>query len=140
MALFTPEQLEDMLWYFAHPYTVRGEDGKSKHAGEHANFLQACVKTSELMKRGFNVYSPIAHTHPVHIIDPQFIKNDEYKLWIRLDNLVIAKTAFSGIILAQRWETSSGCKGEKEKFEARNLPVLLYEDVIREQPILYDVN
>ncbi len=140
MAFYTPEQLEDMLWYFAHPYTVRGEDGESKHAGEHANFLQACVKTSELMKRGFNVYSPIAHTHPVHIIDPQFIKNDEYKLWRNLDNLILGKTNFSGIILPPRWETSKGCREEREEFQKKNLRILLYEDIIREQPILYGVN
>lgn len=140
MVLYTPEQLEDMLWYFAHPYTVKDKDGRENHQGEHANFIQACTKTSELIKRGFNVYSPIAHTHPVHIIEPQFIKNEEYKLWVRLDNLIIDKTNFKGIILAPRWETSGGCNGEREKFEKRNLQVLLYNDIIKDQPILYDVS
>jgi hypothetical protein len=52
MMIYAPEQLEDMLWYFAHPYTVKDKEGKTKYAGEQANFVQACVKTSELIKEG----------------------------------------------------------------------------------------
>lgn len=138
MALYTPEQLDDMIWYFAHPYTVKDKDGKNVHVGEQANFQQACMKTGELMKRGYMVYSPIAHTHPVHAISPEFIKNDEYKLWVKLDELIIEKTKFSGIILAPNWETSSGCKAERKEFEKKKLQVLLYEHLMLE-PVLYDV-
>jgi hypothetical protein len=56
--------------------------------------------------------------------------------------LIIDKTAFNGIILAPRWETSTGCKNEKRKFEDKmgsDLITLLYDEIIREQPVLYDV-
>ena len=124
------------IYYFAHPYTCKDKNGISILQGEEANFNLACVRSNELLKRGYLIYSPIIHSHSMHIKDPEFLKNREYQLWIELDNRTIELTQFKGIILAPSWETSSGCKGEYETFKKKGLEILLYEEVIKE-PIIY---
>jgi hypothetical protein len=119
------------LWYFAHPYTCKDDNGNYVHAGEEANFRLCCQRSGELLMRGYNIYSPIAHTHPIHIHTPELLRRHEHDMWYGLDNDVIAKTSWEGIILAPRWETSSGCIGEKEQFEARNLPIKYYDEIER---------
>ena len=114
------------LWYFAHPYTA-----PDKRA-ELANFNLCCIRTAKLMKRGYFVYSPICHTHPVHMAWPEFLVNDERELWIALDMLIIKRTDFTGLILAPLWEQSGGCCGEREQFIKDGKPIKLYEDIMKE--------
>lgn len=120
------------LYYFAHPYTVKNENGTVNLTGQEANFNLCCVRSVELIKLGFFVYSPIAHTHPMHIRDPEFLRTNEYKLWMDLDKELIDRTKFNGIILAPNWERSNGCRTEKEIFEGRGLEVLFYDKLIKE--------
>lgn len=120
------------LWYFAHPYTCRDKDGNFVPEGEDANFHICNVRASELLLRGYNVYSPISHTHPIHRACPTFLARKEHEMWYQLDNEFIDKTNWSGIILAPGWEKSSGCKAEKERIEARGLPALFYKDIMDE--------
>jgi len=120
------------LWYFAHPYTCRDKDGNYVLAGEEANFRLCNIRAAELLSRGYNIYSPISHTHPIHCASAEFLSRSEHELWYHLDNEFIDKTNWSGIILAPGWEKSSGCKAEKEKIESKNLPVLFYKDVVKE--------
>ncbi|KKN35451.1 hypothetical protein LCGC14_0783540 [marine sediment metagenome] len=115
---------EEELYYFAHPYTA-----KDKRA-ETANFNLCCIRSAKLLKLGYRIYAPICHTHPIHMAWPDFLENDERDLWISLDNLIINKTLFEGIILAPRWELSSGCQGEKQLFETQEKQILLYKDIV----------
>ncbi len=121
---------KEKLYYFAHPYTVKDDEGKNIHAVEEANFKICCARAGELLKRGYNIYSPISHCHPIHVITPEFIGNNEYKLWVELNKLIIP--FFEAIILAPKWETSEGCIEEKRIFEDKKLEVLLYENIIKE--------
>lgn len=120
------------LFYFAHPYTCKDRDGNFVPAGEEANFRLCCIRSGELLRRGYNIYSPIAHTHPIHIATPSFLSRHEHEMWYGLDNEVIARTNWDGIILAPEWESSSGCRSERKQFKERGLPVLLYADVLCE--------
>jgi len=106
------------LWYFAHPYTAPTSEERI------SNFSNACFRTAQLLYKGYNVFSPIAHSH---LVDNYLQKFN----WIEFDNLVIAKTDFKGIILAPKWETSKGCIGEKEIFESKGLEVLLYTNIMK---------
>ena len=76
------------LWYFAHPYT-----SKDKRA-EEANFNLCCIRSAKLIQKGYFVYSPIAHTHPIHLSWPEFLEKDERELWIGLDMVIIKRTNF----------------------------------------------
>lgn len=119
------------LYYFAHPYSVKDVNGKNIHSAEEANFNLCCMRALELLKRGYMIYSPIAHTHPIHIRDSDFLRINEYNLWMELDDLVIEKCKFKGLILAPGWELSLGCKHEYEKFKKKKLEILLYENIVR---------
>ena len=122
------------LWYFAHPYTCKDDKGNYVQAGEEANFRLCCQRSGELLMRGYNIYSPISHTHPIHIHTPELLRRHEHDMWYGLDNDVIAKTAWMGIILAPLWGKSSGCRGELEQFNDRKLKIKSYEDIIRDEP------
>ena len=114
------------LWYFAHIYTATDK------RAELANFNLCCIRTAKLIKKGYFVYSPICHTHPIHMAWPEFLVNDERELWIKLDMLIIQRTDFTGLILAPLWEKSSGCHGERETFIELGKPIKLYEDIMKE--------
>ena len=122
--MFEEIELGD-LWYFAHPYT-----GVDKRA-EVANFHLCCIRSAKLIEMGYMIYSPIAHTHPIHMAWPRFLNEDERELWIQLDNLVIARTDFKGIILAPLWPSSAGCVGERDLFAAVHKPILEYGDIVK---------
>jgi len=126
------------LWYFAHPYTVRDLERNAIPEGQEANFRICCQRSAGLIKRGYMIYSPIAATHPIHIADPDFIRKQEYDLWMQLDGRIMAKTKFKGIILAPGWEKSQGCTDEKNHFESKGLEIKLYEDIIKNEKSTYE--
>jgi len=125
------------LWYFAHPYTVMDHEKNFVLEGQEANFKLCCMRSAELIKRGYVIYSPITHTHPIHMSDPEFIKQREYLLWIDLDNEIINATKWKGIILAPKWEESRGCRDEYNMFKSKNLLIKLYEHIIRNEKQTY---
>ena len=118
------------LWYFAHPYTCKDASGNYVPAGEDANFAICNIRAGELMKRGYNIYSPISHTHPIHKATPDFLQKHEHDTWYILDNQFIDKTDFEGIILAPGWENSAGCRAELELFRAKKKCAVHYDHII----------
>jgi len=120
------------LYYLAHPYTCKDKDGKYVPKGEDANFQLANYRAGQCLLRGYNVYSPISHTHPIHRATVEFLARHEHETWYQLDIDFIDRTRFSGIILCPGWETSKGCMLEKQWFEAKGLPVLYYAQVVEE--------
>ena len=123
------------LYYFAHPYTAKKKDGSYSLAAEDANFKICNYRAGELIRRGYNVYSPISHTHPIHMATPSFVANEVHEPWYQLDDDVIYRCKFDGIILAPGWENSKGCVHERELFEELHRDILLYEKIIL-HPIL----
>lgn len=120
------------LWYFAHPYTAKDAAGDYVPAAEEANFNLCCIRAAELLQMGYNVYAPISHTHPIHIRCPRFLRDHEHDMWYGLDDEVIAKTEWQGIILAPGWASSSGCLHELTLFKKRGLKILYYAAIVAE--------
>ena len=118
------------LWYFAHPYTVKDADGNYVFEGEEANFRLCCIRAAELLKRGYNVYAPICHTHPIHRACPEFLARHEHEIWYALDNEFIARTDFDGIILAPGWAQSEGCRAEHAAFIDRGALIRNYAQLV----------
>ena len=123
-------KFKEEIWYLAHPYTCKDSDGKYIWQGEEANFHLCCIRTAKLIEAGFVVYSPIAHTHPVHAAWPNFCGGEIHEMWYEFDNVFINLIPFKGIILAPQWETSSGCRSEKDLFERMHKPIWFYRDII----------
>jgi hypothetical protein len=78
---------------------------------------------------GYNIYSPISHTHPIHKSSPTFLANEEHELWYQLDNEFIDSVNWKGIILAPHWEQSSGCRAEKIRIQEKGGQVLFYDQI-----------
>ena len=95
--------------YLATPYSRYA-------AGLDAAFIAACEITASLISRGYSVYSPIAHTHPVALhgnIDPL-----EHSIWLPFNASMMK--ASHGLIVAELpgWESSVGVWHESNYFSA----------------------
>jgi len=124
------------LWYMAHPYTAKDANGNFVPEAEEANFNLANHRAAEMMKRGYNVYSPISHTHPIHRACPEFLKNHEHEMWYGLDVELMERCNFDGIILAPGWEQSKGCMGEMKWMDKQGKVIHKYENLLKE-PVVY---
>lgn len=123
------------FFYFAHPYTCKDQtspEGVTKYVpeGEQANFELCNQRAARLVELGYNIYSPISHTHPIYRASAVFLGRHEHEAWYRLDMELIARTNFDGIILARGWEDSKGCIMERDWFVEKGLKVLLYTHVL----------
>ena len=120
----------DGIWYFAHPYTVEDEDGNQILEAQAANYRLACHRSAKLLERGVKIFSPIAHSHPIHMASTEFLSRGEQDVWYELDNALIDSGAFRGLILAPGWEDSAGCCSERIRFLNQEKPVVHYQNVI----------
>ncbi len=109
------EALPD-IWYFAHPYS----------GDEKENFRKCCQRSAELIKRGYTIFSPITHSHPIEMTDRKLTG----PLWYQLDNAIIKTMPFKGIILAPDWTKSRGCLAELKLFQELGRQVHLYDAVV----------
>ena len=124
------------LWYFAHPYTCKDKDGNYVLEGEEANFRLCCWRSAQALLRGYNVYSPIAHTHPIHTASPELLTIKEHDVWYALDNEFVMKTDFEGIILPPGWDNSKGCIAEAKLMRELGREVIYFEDIMKEPIVL----
>ena len=132
---------DDGLYYFAHKYTAKTPDGISSPAGEEANFRLCCIRSARLIEAGWKIYSPICHTHPMHVAHAPFIARGEYKRWIDLDDSIIKHANFAGVILAPGWRKSNGCWHERDLFKLKGGSILYYAEpcqVLTEDPVEID--
>jgi len=118
------------FYYFAHAYTCKDEDGNFIFEGEEANFQLCNQRAARLIEAGYNIYSPISHTHPIHRASAVFLARHEHEAWYTLDMEFISKTKFDGIILAPGWENSMGCNMERDWFVRMGLEVITYEKAL----------
>ena len=119
------------IWYFAHPYTCKDSQGNYVAGGEEANFRLCNIRAAKLIEMGYVIYSPISHTHPIHIAYPPFVGKNVHDMWYHFDNENIRQIPFKGIILAPNWEQSSGCRNERTMFMELGRTIVLYDDIMK---------
>lgn len=102
------------LIYIGTPYT-------KYPGGIEPAFVDACKLTARLVVLGLNVYSPIAHTHPLAIhggLDPL-----DHKLWLGFDAAIMAKADAMIVAMMPTWEKSFGIRHEIQTFTEAGKPV-----------------
>ena len=102
--------------YLATPYT-------GTEAQQNVRFKQACEICAKLMKRGLNVFSPIAHSHNISIYGNTPVSYDFWKeqnaSWLEwADELWIARM--------HRWDESKGIKFEIDWAVTHNLEIKIF--------------
>jgi hypothetical protein len=95
------------LAYLATPY--------SKYPmGLHGAFVDACRLAARLIHSGVNVYSPIAHTHPIGTYGG--INPLDLTIWLPFDELMMARCDTLIVAHLPSWEKSKGIAQEIECF------------------------
>ena len=119
------------LWYFAHPLSCRYPDGRRNRVAEEANYGLSVHRTAVLLDTGICVFSPIPHSFVVDRALPQFLSEHTELPWYTIDDFIIDRTDWDGIILAPNWEGSVGCVEENERIVfKRGLLQFTYEDIL----------
>ena len=110
----------DKIYYLAHPYT----------GNEEENVKQSIMATNLLLERGFYIFNPLTHPHPLNM---GWVR--EPKFWYDFDILFLNKC--DGIIMSPGGENSKGCK--KEFLHAVDMikkgiwiEILFYEDIMND--------
>ncbi len=103
------------LWYVAHPYS----------GAELTNFKLAVLRTNRILDKGYLVFSPIVHSHPLDM--DQKRKPD---FWYGQDLKIITKC--DGIILCPEWQLSAGCIMELSIAKDLDLEIRYYNEIIKD--------
>lgn len=102
------------LSYLATPYT-------RYPAGIDAAFREAARVAGKLLAAGVNVYSPIAHSHPLAIyggLDPL-----DYSFWLPANETMIRLCDQLIVVHMDGWDKSIGVRVEVEAFEKAGKPI-----------------
>lgn len=106
--------LNAALAYLATPYT-------KFPGGIGAAFAGASRLAARLLQAGVNVYSPIAHTHPLAMygnLDPL-----DLTIWLPSHQAMLAKADVLIVARMKGWEASKGIAHEIRYFERAKKPI-----------------
>lgn len=118
--------------YLASPYSAHELNGEVNEIKQHGRYLQACVATGMIMKRGDLVYSPIVHWH---IVDQMFRGEIGYEDYLAADCEMITKCDEVHVLCIDGWEESKGVAVEIEYAKKFNKPVKYF--TTSEERIVY---
>lgn len=118
-------EARDGYWYLASPYTHYAGGG---YDGRQQAFQEVSRVGGWLAKQGVPIFSPIAHTHPLHtyggVPNTTTGAPEEYETAMALDQPMMNKAA--GVIVAGMvgWNTSHGVAIEMKHFLIGDQPRL----------------
>lgn len=103
-----------MFWYLATPY-------RAYSGGLDAAYGLAVAAAAELIDRGLEVYSPIAHSH--HIARHVLSADPENDFWLERQKPFLTAARGVLVLTAPGWDRSSGMRFEIEFAERARKPV-----------------
>lgn len=107
-----------MLWYLASPYSLW-------HRGLEDAFEQACIAAAKLIRQGYFVFSPIAHSHPIAVHGD--LDKLDHKLWLEQDERIMDAAAGLIVLRMPGWQHSKGVLSEIAYFERAKKPIRYFE-------------
>ena len=110
-------------WYLCTPYSLYPN-------GHEAAWRDACALAARLMRAGVNVFSPIAHSHPIAAAGRLDALSHEF--WLKQDLAHIKVAPGALVACMPSWGESKGITWEMEQFERLGKPVYLLEPVTLE--------
>lgn len=109
-----------MIYYVATPYTKFSE-------GIWPAYKEAARVTGGLLARGINVFSPIAHSHPLAVyggIDPL-----DHQFWMNADQPYMDMCGALIVVTMPGWDKSKGVATEIFEFGKRDKPIFYCDPV-----------
>lgn len=101
------------LTYLAVPYSYKSPDARVKALVQKFRFECASRATGWLLsKKGWNVFSPITHSHPIHLLYPE-VRGD-WEFWKVIDEEYLQISCRIVILTLHGWEKSTGVTAEIE--------------------------
>ena len=109
---------QSRMIYLASPYS------HPDSAIKEDRFVQACKAAGNLIAKGYIVYSPIAHTHPiaVHCNLPT-----SWDYWAKVDRIMIAMCDTLVVLQLPGWQESRGVIAEIEIAAELGLEIIYLE-------------
>lgn len=89
--------------------------------GPEAAFIEASRIAGALVKRGLNIFSPIAHSYPLSLYGGLDAMDEE--LWTRVDAAYLDLCSELYIARMEGWRESKGMRHEIQEFIAMGKPV-----------------
>jgi len=123
------------FYYLCHPYSAETKEGRI------ANYKLCCRRSAKLLLKGYNIFSPIVHSHPIETASPEMLKwsiEDRWQFWIDIDIAILEQIDFTGAILAPGWGKSKGCKKEYEWFLSHRKVDGTFYDILKYCDIMGD--
>jgi hypothetical protein len=102
------------LFYLATPYSKFPR-------GIHVAFCEASKLAADLMSMGIDVYSPIAHTHPMAMYG--HISPLNHSVWLKFDEKMMARCDALIVAKMETWDKSYGIAHEITVFEKARKPI-----------------
>lgn len=113
------------LVYLATPYS------KYK-GGRELAYKEACFAASVLMKRGYNVFCPIAHSHAIETEAFNNIEDGDF--WLKQDFAILAHCDVLFVYQMQGWDESYGVAKEIEFARERGITIAYVDDITNFNP------
>ena len=101
------------LTYLASPYSYRSASADVVKKVQMHRF-EACTRAAGwlISQFGWNVFSPITHSHPLHILAPGL--RGDWEFWKKIDTEYLQISSRIVILTIPGWEKSTGVTAERE--------------------------
>lgn len=102
------------IHYLASPYSKYPD-------GIDAAFVTVCEVAGALIRQGWSIYSPIAHTHPIAIhakIDPL-----NHAIWLAFDEAMMTAATGCLVVRMPGYDQSFGIAHEIKRFREMGKPI-----------------
>lgn len=106
--------------YLAQPYTLY-------HVGREASFIEAARITAALVKRGYDVFSPIVHGHPLS--EYADIPPEDWRFWDKINAPFIRLCDRCFVVTLAGWRDSRGVTHEIDAFRKAGKPISFVDPV-----------
>ena len=103
------------LVYLACPYSDPDPNVQEER------FRQSCYAAANLMKAGFAVFAPIAHSHPIEKIG--MFEKPEHDFWMRQDIAILRHCQRLVVLKLGGWANSKGVEQEIELAQRLGIPI-----------------
>lgn len=113
------EEFKNKLIYLASPYTSGEPDPVRQNDEQLRRTAMVSRLAGKMLKRGYNVFSPIAHSATI-------VENSHeppHDVWMRLDLEILKRCDVLMVFQLHGWDTSSGIAQEMELAEKHGIPI-----------------